>query len=57
METIVLMKVEEGIYDRLDDKPIDSSRIEELHRVEYAEKNLKIDKNHHLPTYLVSWCE
>ena len=55
METIILMKIEEGVYDRLDDEPIDSSDAEELHRVEYKRHNLKIDKNHHLPAYFVSW--
>lgn len=57
MEIILMMKAEEGIYDRLDDKPFDSSKILELHRIEYERHNLKIDKNHHLPAYFISWYE
>lgn len=35
METIVQMKMEEGIYNRFDSKPVESSYIKELHRVKY----------------------
>ena len=57
METIVQMKVEEGIYNRFKAKPSDTSHVEELHRVEYKEPNENIDKHHYLPTYFVSWIE